>query len=134
MSNLKNFNSWEKQQLVTLRKGEEVVYLVLEYNQFYGDLITRFQIGPNPHRTTVLIGTKYCGSKQDFLACAEQNGLIGERPFENGSVTWEFLWKPLGLEHPANKSACCSYPTYTSFPDFMEVAEKVGWKRVGYGE
>ena len=131
MENLKYFKSWLKQNLVTLRKGDQVVYLVLEWNQFYGDLITRFQIGDKPHKTSVLIGQNYCGSNPVFLDCAEQNGLIGERPFENGSVTWEFLWKPLGLEKPEPKGNPACYPKYTTYHDFFAVAEKSGWGRTG---
>ena len=128
MENLKTFKSWVKQNLVTLRKGDQVVYLVLEWNQFYGELITRFQIGDKPHKTSVLINPKY-DIKPVFLDCAAHNGLIGERPFENGSLTWEFLWKPLGLEKPEQKGnpACC--PRYTAYHDFFAVAEKAGWER-----
>ena len=130
MENLKTFKSWEKQSLVTLCKDADVIYLVLEFNEFYGDLITRFQIGDTPHNTNVLIGIDYCGSTQEFLDCAEHNGRVRERSFENGSVTWEFLWKPLGLEKPEPKSNCVSYPKYTCYFDFKAAAEKMGWNQL----
>lgn len=119
--NLKFFESWEKQQLVTFTKGKETIYLVVEYNVHYGDLITRFQIGEKESDTGVTI--KGAGIPCKF---SESNNLIGERPFEQGSITYEFLYKPLGLSIPEKK--ICGETAFSLLESFAKEALKAGWK------
>lgn len=92
MSNLKDFRDWEKVQLHRFQRDDERVYLAVGYNDCYGKYIVRFQIGDEAHATTVR--DKHL---RGFIACSEHGGLSSERPFERGSVTYEFLYKPLGL-------------------------------------
>lgn len=90
---LARFEEWERQRLehLTGPKGEEI-YLVTEYNQHYGELITRFQIDKN--RLTTVEDKHFPGR---MLPCSPSNGLGGVRLFERDSLTFEFLYKPLNL-------------------------------------
>lgn len=89
---LKGFASWEKQRLRVFKTKLGIVRVVIEYNVHYGDLITQFEVNEN-RLTTVRF--KY--PPHDFLPCNTCNGLIGERPFEQDCLVYEFLLKPLGI-------------------------------------
>ena len=117
VDNLKYFRSWEKQQLVVFEKEDQRVYLVVEYNQFYGELITAFQIGDKSHDTGV--ESRYTGNT---LLCQESGSLCGVREFEKGSIIYEFLCKPLGIE--VNQRIISQF-----FP-FKTKLEEKGWKQV----
>lgn len=119
--NLKFFESWEKQQLVTFTKGKETIYLVVEYHTRYGDLITWFQIGEKESDTGVMIKGTDAPCK-----CSESYSLIGERPFEQNSITYEFLYKPLGLSIPEKK--ICGETSFSLLESFAKEALKAGWK------
>jgi hypothetical protein len=94
MKNLKNFVSWEKARLAVFETADHVpVYTVHQWAGYLrGVLISSFQIGDTPYACPV--ASKYPGM---VLECQESNSLLGVRPFENDSLTYEFLWKPLGL-------------------------------------
>lgn len=115
MKNLKNFNSWEKAWLKTVKHKDQTLYLIIQHNSCYGDLITRFQIGEDPQNTGV-----ECRHLKINCQLAEQDSLIGVRKFENDSITWEFLWKPLGLPKPEEKPAA-----YTRLHEFLNELEKL---------
>ena len=116
--NLKNFESWEKQKLEVFTKDDQpTIRMVTEYNCHYGDLVVAFQIGEEQSDTGVKC--RYTGKP---LLLQEQNCLCGERAFENGSITYEFLLKPLGIPFkPGNLR--------TSFYEIMEALEAKGYKR-----
>jgi len=94
LQNLKNFVSWEKMRLAVFETKDRIpVYTVHQWGGYlWGDLISAFQIGDTPYVCPV--ASKYPGM---VLECQESNSLLGVRPFENDSLTYEFLWKPLGL-------------------------------------
>jgi hypothetical protein len=94
--NLKDFRSWEKQSLNTFVKDGQPTIRMVEECSHYGPMITWFQIGEEEGTT----GVPMLESKDYFLGLSESNNRIGNREFENGSVTYEFLWKPLGLSVP----------------------------------
>ena len=115
--NLKYFTTWEKQNLEQFTKeGEPTVRMITEYNHYYGDIVVAFQIGEEQSNT----GVK-CRYYDSFLLFQEQDNLIGERAFENGSITYEFLYKPLGLHSPDNKF-------YTGFDYVTKALEEIGYK------
>ena len=95
--NLKHFESWEKQCLKKFRTPLGIVYVVVEWNQHYGDLITAFQIGDQRGDTGV--ENRYTGDPVKFMM---NEGRLGVRSFEKNSLGYEFLLKPLGLELPDN--------------------------------
>ena len=66
------------------------VYIVWEAEGYHAH---NFQIGDIPHTTDVK--DRYTG---EYLECRENNSSCGVRPFEKGSITYEFLWKVLGFE------------------------------------
>ena len=116
--NLKYFETWEGQKLEVFTKdGEPTIRMVTEYNPHYGDLVVAFQIGEKQSDTGVKC--RYTGKP---LLLQEQNCLCGEREFENGSITYEFLYKPLGLPFKSKASS-------TSFYEIMEALEAKGYKR-----
>ena len=122
--NRRFFPAWEKQQKAVYEKNGNHVYLVLETNPHYGELIIYFQIGELPKATTVLhklIPNHYC-------ECTEQDSLCGVRQFENDSITYEFLWKPLGL----NLSSVARHTSveFTLFWKFDEAMTAAKWKRI----
>lgn len=115
--NLKHFTTWEKQSLEQFTKeGEPTIRMITEYNQHYGDIVVAFQIGEEQSNT----GVK-CRFYDSFLLFQEQDSRIGERAFENGSITYEFLYKPLGLPSPNNKF-------YTDFYYVEKAMEAIGYK------
>jgi hypothetical protein len=113
MKTLKNFRSWEKQHLHEYRTPSGPVRVITEHNQAYGDIITRFEIGGT---TVCPVLSRYTGNPMEF---SESNNRIGEREFERGSMTWEFLFKPLGFE-PTGRVVTAFYP----FDQFMR---SKGW-------
>ena len=94
LQNLKNFVSWEKMRLAVFETADQVpIYCVHQWGGYlWGDLISSFQIGDTPYVCPVA-----CKYPSLVLECQESNSLIGVRPFEHDSLTYEFLWKPLGL-------------------------------------
>jgi hypothetical protein len=97
---------------------------IFEENRFYGHILRQWAIDGND-RTTVRC--KYPSFEPDFLLCDCSNGSIGERPFENGSIKYEFFIKPLGLDPKPF--------------EYQEYTDKIGYritpfdlKRVLYGE
>ncbi len=70
-----------------------IVRVIVEYNCFYGDIITQFEIN-----NTIFTPVKNKYIPTDYLRLSESNSLCGEREFENNSITWEFLLKPLGFD------------------------------------
>ena len=96
LDNLCDFESWEYQRLVAFEKeGELDIRMVIESNCHSGDFIKVFQIGDKIGDT----GVKDIYSRKT-LRLFEQNSLLGEREFKNGSITYEFLLEPLGIELP----------------------------------
>jgi len=93
-TNLKYFNVWEKQGLAKFiaPNGQEI-YLVTEHNPSYGYLIKRFQID-STNETEV----KNKCLPDRFIRFAESGSLCGEREFEKGSITYEYLLKPFGID------------------------------------
>jgi hypothetical protein len=75
------------------KKDGHVFYIYWELNKYYGDICRSWEIDGN-NKTTVK--SKYGDSLLEF-ECS--NNLIGERAFENNSIEYEFLIKPLGLEN-----------------------------------
>jgi hypothetical protein len=75
------------------KKNGHVFYIYWEYNKCYGNICRSWEID-GKNKTTVK--SKYGDS---FLEFECSNGLIGERAFENNSIEYEFLIKPLGLEN-----------------------------------
>jgi hypothetical protein len=115
--NLKNFKSWEKQNLdVFTKEGEPTIRMVTEWNHYYGELIVAFQFGEELSNTGVKC--KYTGS---LLLLQEPDSRCGERAFENGSITCEFLYKPLGLPFPEGD-------VHTKFDDIRDTLIKKGYK------
>jgi hypothetical protein len=103
--NLKNFTSWEHQNLDIFKKdGEKTIRMVTEWNQCYGELIKSFQFGDESGDTGVKC--RYTGN---MLKLMEQDSLCGEREFENGSITYEFLYKPCGFPMPTGNARTSFY-------------------------
>jgi hypothetical protein len=121
--NLKDFRPWEKQDLVTFCLEGKAIYLVTEFNPVWGELITAFQIGDKPQRTTVAWEDR----PGWLLECQEQNNLLGERPFQENSLTYEFLYKPLGL--PKLNGEGPPRTRYTSLSHFKEEVVKAGGEK-----
>lgn len=61
-------------------------------NPFYAPHIRAFEINGNDKTD---VKCKFTG---DLLRFAEYNSSIGEREFKNGSITYEYLFEPLGIE------------------------------------
>ena len=128
--NLASFEPWEKMQLeVFVKDGCDTVRMVTEYNQHYGDLVTAFQIGEDSHDTGVQ--DKYI--PEHVIILQESSSLCGVREFEDGSITYEFLWKPLGLDismvyrrpyHDEGKAY------WTQFYHLKKAMQKAGYTQV----
>lgn len=76
-----------------LLKDGTKISMTINYNPHYGDLISRFQINDKTHTD---VKDKY--SKDSFLPFQACDNLLGERPFENNSIVYEYLLKPLGID------------------------------------
>lgn len=63
-------------------------------NNHYGVMVRQFMINGI---FDCPVKSKYEGLTLHFDCC---NSLLGERPFENGSIAQEFLYTPLGLIKP----------------------------------
>ena len=127
VKNIRQYPSWEKAWLRVFEKGSEHVYVILNENPFYGDLIVRFQIGETAAHTGVLYETPVPGYQ--YVEFQENASLCGARAFERGSITYEFLWKPLGLDPdnpPVHKVAGWD-PLFTGFREFSERMAEKGW-------
>jgi hypothetical protein len=111
---LKHFQNWEKQQMHEYHTPLGEVRVLVEYNQHYGYLITQFEIGGT---IVSSVRNKYIPDSNLFFS--ESNSRIGDREFENGSMTYEFLLKP--LEVPVKER-------FTDFYSFDEYAKSKGWK------
>jgi hypothetical protein len=135
---LSRFHEWEKQKLHKFLgpKGEKV-YAVVSYNMHYGDLITSFQVDGNQLTS---VEDKYLPGR--MIRCHVSAGLCGVRPFERNDLTFEFLYKPLGLlvdpETVPSTGAGTDPVThtggwdklYSSFWFFRETLEKAGGKYI----
>jgi hypothetical protein len=114
---LKDFKSWEKQWLVTFKLPDTNVYCLLE-DCHYGTIITKWQIGEEPHTTTV--DNRYLDRK---VECHANSNLIGKREFERHIII-EFLYKPLGLEVPDSEfPIACGSPLYTYYLTFKNAIQ-----------
>lgn len=109
---LAGFKSWEKQRLHEYKTPTGIVRVVVEYNPHHGDLIRFFEIGG----TTV--STVRCRHTGKLLQFDASNSLIGERDFENGSIVYEFLLKPLGIDTNNHQVHTCCGVMYSSFYEF----------------
>ena len=121
---IKHLRSWEKGEFWHAKKGGRLVVLATNFNPAYGDLITKFEIdgvGETP------VKSKYSDS---VLSFSESNSLCGEREFENGSITFEFLYKPLGLSLEGVKTVGLDgwQKIYTIFHFTRRRMEEKGWK------
>lgn len=75
------------------KKDGHIFYIYWENNQYHGDVCRSWEIDGNNKST---VKSKYGDS---FLEFECSNSLIGERAFENNSIKYEFLIKPLSLEN-----------------------------------
>ncbi len=93
MTNLKSFTSWEKARIhIYKTKDGKYIYAISHYNMHFGDIFSRFQIDDV---NTTDVKCKYTGNILDFQV---NNNLCGEREFEKGSMFYEYVVKPLGLD------------------------------------
>ena len=83
----------------SIRIGNDIYRIVFEYNHFYGDLVRQWSINGNTE-TNVKWQWK---ELEGFVSFDVSNGLCGERAFENDSITWEFLLKPMGIKYETIK-------------------------------
>lgn len=123
--NLRDFQSWEKAWLRVFEKEGLRVYVVCQYNPFYGDLVTSFQIGEDPEHT----GVQDKFIPEWVIEFTESSSLCGVREFERGSITYEFLWKPLGLDPdnpPVHKISGWD-PLFTGFYEIKGRMLANGW-------
>lgn len=118
--NLKDFEPWGKQHLEVFTKdGSPSLRMVTEYNEYHGELVVAFQIGEELSNT----GVK-CRYTDQLLPLQEEDSLCGERAFEDGSITYEFLLKPLGISFkPGNGNL------RTSFYWIMDALIEKGYTR-----
>jgi len=127
--NLVDFNPWEKMGLeMFTKKGCDTVRMVTEFNSYYGELVTAFQIGEEQHDTGV--DNKYIPGHTIILQ--ESNSLCGVREFEKKSITYEFLWKPLGLDPSLVKRRPYlggSEAFWTHFYSISNALRKIGYER-----
>ena len=79
--------------------GKDIYRIVFEYNQFYGNLIRQWSING---RTETDVRWMFEGM-DGFIEFDVSNGLCGERAFENDSIEWEFLLKPMGIKYETIK-------------------------------
>lgn len=79
---------------IEMKVRGKIFCIVFEFHKAWGqDGIRQWMIDGN---TESGVPWRYPDMKGTVeFDCA--NGMIGNREFENGSLTWEFLYKPLGL-------------------------------------
>ena len=94
--------------------GKNIYRIVFEYNQFYGNLIRQWSING---RTETDVKWKFEGMK-GFIEFDVSNGLCGERAFENDSIEWEFLLKPMGIRYETIEK---DYVTEYALHDLLKV-------------
>ena len=75
-----------------LLKDGTKISVITNYNYAYGDLIKSFQIND---KFETEVKDKYFDRFIPFDECCN---LGGERGFENGSIAYEYLLKPLGID------------------------------------
>lgn len=79
--------------------GNDIYRIVFEHNHFYGDLVRQWSINGNT-QTDV----KWQWKELDgFVSFDVSNGSCGVRAFENDSIAWEFLLKPMGIKYETLK-------------------------------
>ena len=122
---LKDFPSWEKQRMHEFQTHLGIVRVVVEYNSAYGDLITAFEINGT---CTSPVRCKYTGKLLNFHC---SGSLCGERSFEKGSIIYEFLLKPLGIDIEGYPAICKDGwdVLYSHYYTFKERLEKFSLKR-----
>lgn len=121
---MNHLKSWEKGTYYHARRGKELIILATNYNSSYGDLIVAFQIGENRFTD---VKNKYLN--ETLIKFNESSSLCGEREFENGSITYEYLYKPLGLSVenvPATGFEGWN-KIYTSFFSVQKQMQDMGW-------
>lgn len=97
-----------------LKDGTKIS-VITDYNRFYGELISRFQID---NKTETEVDCIY--PELGKIQFEESSNLIGVRPFEKNSITYEYLLKPLGIDttnYPATGKDRWKI-LYTSFSEF----------------
>lgn len=82
----------DSQGLCKIEINGDLIYVLYEWNNCYGNLIKSFEIN-NIGETDV--NCRFTGKKLVFSA---NNSLCGERAFEDNSIVYEYLIKPLGLD------------------------------------
>ena len=79
--------------------GKDVYRIVFEQNHFFGNLVRQWSING---KIETDVRWKFEGMK-GFIEFDVSNGMCGERPFENDSIAWEFLLKPMGIRYETIK-------------------------------
>lgn len=88
--------SWDYLSFISNGKCYRIVF---EMNKAYGlDFARQWSIDLV---TETDVPDKYFKGENVNFDCS--SGLCGIRAFENDSLTWEFLWKPLGVPYEAIK-------------------------------
>jgi len=98
----------------SIRIGEDIYRIVFEYNRFYGNLVRQWSING---KTETDVKWIFEGMK-GFMEFDVSNGLCGERTFENDSIAWEFLLKPMGIKYETIKK---KYVTDYDFKNLLKV-------------
>ena len=73
--------------------NKTIYRVIFEWNPHYGQIVRQWSINGNAVSS---MPSKY--QKNTFLTCDVSNGLCGVRDFENDSMVWECLLKPMGID------------------------------------
>ena len=98
----------------SIRIGNDIYRIVFEDNHFYGNLVRQWSING---RTETDVRWKWEEMK-GFIEFDVSNGSCGDRAFENDSIVWEFLLKPMGIRYETMKK---KYITDYDFINLLKV-------------
>lgn len=78
----------------SIKIGNDTYRIIFERNNFYElDLVRQWSINLETNTTV-----KCMYENLGFVPFDCIYGLLGERQFEEDSITWEFLYKPMGIK------------------------------------
>lgn len=106
-----------------VKDGEETIHVLVKFSFIAGGFISEFQIGDEPCNT----GVKLKVAEHFVIPCMEEYSKSGEREFERGSITYEFLYKPLKISSRGVPTILRD-PFYNCFPFVKNRLENRGYQ------